>query len=268
MAVIAHLSDLHFGREDPRLVEALVRDLAAARPDLLAVSGDLTQRARGREFAAARAFLDRIEVPRLVVPGNHDIPLLDLFRRFSRPLARYRRYIADETDPFLATARLAALGVNTARSNVWKNGRLSQAQIDSIRSRFCPLPADVFKVLVAHHPFLPPPDDPAPPLVGRGPEALRVAEECGVDLILSGHLHRGFTGDIRAHHVTMRRSILVAQAATATSHRTRNEANGYNLIRFDSPQLEFTQLAWDGQAFRPTRRARYERLGADWRPLV
>jgi 3',5'-cyclic AMP phosphodiesterase CpdA len=267
MAVIAHVSDLHFGREDPRLVEALVRDLTAARPDLLAVSGDLTQRARRIEFAAARAFLDRIEVPRLVVPGNHDIPLVDLVRRFSRPLGRYRRYIAEETDPFLATAHFAALGVNTARSNVWKNGRLSVAQIDSIRSRFCPLPPEVFKVLVAHHPFLPPPDDPAPALVGRGPEALVVAEECGVDLILSGHLHRGFTGDIRAHHVTIRRSILVAQASTATSHRTRNEANGYNLIRYVFPQLEFTQLAWDGQAFRPTRHVSYEKLGTDWRPV-
>jgi 3',5'-cyclic AMP phosphodiesterase CpdA len=266
VALIAHLSDLHFGREDPRLVDALVEDVERLRPDLVAVSGDLTQRARDREFASARAFLNRMAVPRLVVPGNHDIPLFDVLRRFARPLSRYRAYIGEETNPFVATAQFAVMGVNTARSNVWKNGRVSAGQIDAIRARFCPLPPEVFKVLVAHHPFLPPPDDPTPALVGRGKEALEVAEACGVDVILSGHLHRGFTGDIRAHHVTIRRSILVAQAGTATSHRTRNEPNGYNLIQFESPHLDFTQLLWDGRRFQPVRGAAYDRVGTDWQP--
>jgi 3',5'-cyclic AMP phosphodiesterase CpdA len=230
------------------------------------VSGDLTQRARRSEFEAARAFLERVQATPLVVPGNHDIPLFDLVRRFAAPLRRYRRLISPDTDPFVVSERFAALGVNTARSNVWKNGRISRGQIEAIRSRLCPLPSRVFKLLVSHHPFLPPPDDPSPPLVGRGLEALRAAEACGVDLILSGHLHRGFTGDIRAHHVAIRRSILVAQAGTATSRRRRGQPNAYNLIRYDAPRLEFTELAWDGGVFAPDRRAAYQKVGTDWMP--
>ena len=130
MSVIAHISDLHFGAESPEIVEGLVSDLTVLKPALIAVSGDLTQRARPQEFMAARAFLDRMVIPRLVVPGNHDIPLFDLLSRFGRPLGRFRRYINEDVDPFFQTADLAVLGINTARSNTWKEGRVSEAQVD------------------------------------------------------------------------------------------------------------------------------------------
>ena len=102
---------------------------------------------------------------------------------------------------------------------------------------------------MTHHPFLPPPGDPSPPLVGRAAEALQAAEACGVDLVLAGHLHRGYTGDIRTHHVGIRRGILVAQAGTAISHRVRNEANSYNVIRLSPQRLGFALRVWDGQGF-------------------
>ena len=185
------------------------------------VSGDLTQRARRRQFQAARAFLDRFPAPVLVVPGNHDIPLFDLARRFFRPLGRYRSLVTADLAPLFHDDEVAVLGVNTARSNVWKSGRLSLDQIDGIRARLSPLPPRVFKVLVTHHPFVPPPGTRAHRVVGRGLQALQVAEACGVDLLLAGHLHVGWSGDVRAHHLTIRRSILVVQAGTATSLRVR-----------------------------------------------
>jgi 3',5'-cyclic AMP phosphodiesterase CpdA len=266
MTTIAHISDLHFGAESPAVVEGLVADLASVGPALVAVSGDLTQRARRGEFAAARRFLDRIAAPKLVVPGNHDIPLFDVVTRFTRPLARFRRYIDADVDPFFATDAVAVLGVNTARSNTWKNGRVSPEQIDAVRQRLCALAPSVVKVLVTHHPFLPPPGDPSPPLVGRAGEALRAAEECGVDVLLAGHLHLGYTGDIRTHHVDIRRSMLVAQAGTATSHRIRNEPNSYNLIRLHPQRLGFSLRLWDGTAFVETRSVEYVKNGADWQP--
>jgi 3',5'-cyclic AMP phosphodiesterase CpdA len=263
-ATLAHISDLHFGAESPEVVEGLLRDLVSVQPSLVAVSGDVTQRARRKEFAAARHFLDRIPAPRLVVPGNHDIPLFDIVSRFARPLARFRRYINEEVDPFFSTDVMAVLGMNTARSNTWKDGRVSPAQIDELRRRLGPLPPHVLKVLVTHHPFLPPPGDPSPPLVGRASEALRAAEECGVDLVLAGHLHRGYTGDIRTHHVDIQRTILVAQAGTATSHRIRNEANSYNLIRFSPERLRFSLRVWDGRQFQEIRLVEYVKHGLDW----
>src|SRR2546421_621876 len=116
MRILAHISDLHFGTESSPVVEGLLADLLAARPHLLVVSGDLTQRARTDQFAAARAFLDRVPFPQLIVPGNHDIPLYDVGRRFLRPLHRYRRLITPELSPTFYDDELAVLGVNTARS--------------------------------------------------------------------------------------------------------------------------------------------------------
>jgi 3',5'-cyclic AMP phosphodiesterase CpdA len=265
MTTVAHISDLHFGAESPEIVDGLLEDLVSVEPSLVTVSGDLTQRARREEFAAARRFLDRIPSPKLVVPGNHDIPLFDLLTRFTRPLARFRRYIGENLDPFFATDAVAVLGMNTARSNTWKNGRVSAAQIDDLQRKLGPLPAHVLKVLVTHHPFLPPPGDPSPPLVGRAAEALQAAEACGVDLMLAGHLHRGYTGEIRTHHVGIRRAILVAQAGTATSHRIRNEANSYNVIRLSPQRIGFSLRVWDGKAFLEARVVEYTKSGADWR---
>jgi 3',5'-cyclic AMP phosphodiesterase CpdA len=263
---LAHISDLHFGTESPEIVEGLLVDLLSVEPSLVVVSGDLTQRARNTEFSAARAFLDRIRFPKLVVPGNHDIPLFDLVTRFARPLARFRHHIDLDVNPFFATDSVAVLGLNTARSNTWKNGRLSRAQIDEIQRRMCPLPPSVFKILVTHHPFLPPPGDPSPPLVGRAAAALETAEACGVELVLAGHLHRGYTGDIRTHHAHVRRPILVAQAGTATSRRTRDEANSYNVIRLSPQRVAFSIRVWDGRSLEEARVVEYEKTETDWQP--
>jgi 3',5'-cyclic AMP phosphodiesterase CpdA len=268
MNTLAHISDLHFGAESPAVVLGLLEDLAALEPSLVVVSGDLTQRARRKEFVAARRFLDLVRAPKLVVPGNHDIPLFDVVTRFVRPLARFRHYIGEDVDPFLSMDALAILGMNTARSNTWKDGRLSAAQIDGLRRRFCPLPPQVLKVLVTHHPFLPPPGDPSPPLVGRAAEALQAAEACGIDLVLAGHLHHGYTGDIRTHHAAIKRAILVAQAGTATSHRLRNEANSYNVIRVSPERLGFMLRVWDGTRFQEARFVEYVKSGSDWQPLL
>src|SRR5438045_8810323 len=147
MPVIAHISDLHFGTEDPAIAQGLLEDLAQVQPNLVVNSGDLTQRARVRQFIAARTFLDRIPFPQLTVPGNHDIPLYDMTRRFLAPLARYRRYIAKDLCPMFQTEQLAVMGVNTARSFTWKNGRISLDQIGQIRSAFCAVPFALFKSL-------------------------------------------------------------------------------------------------------------------------
>jgi len=115
MRKLAHISDLHFGRIDEAVVEALLADLRSLGPDLIVVSGDLTQRGHRHQFQAARAFLDRFEAPYLVVPGNHDIPGVNMLARFAAPFARYQRYIERDMRPLHLDAEIAVLGLNTAR---------------------------------------------------------------------------------------------------------------------------------------------------------
>nr|WP_211114414.1 metallophosphoesterase family protein [Azospirillum rugosum] len=248
---MAHISDLHFGRIDPRVVEGLLADLTARRPDLIVISGDLVQRAKVSHFRQARAFLQRLPFPYLVVPGNHDIPVYNVVRRFLNPLGNYKRYISKDLSPFHIDSEIAVLGINTARSVImdFSEGRMNKAQIRRVREVFCEVPNTVFKVLFTHHPFLPPPDAPNTKLVGRAKMALPALETCGVDLLLAGHLHRAYSGDIMTHHTQVARSILVAQASTATSTRLRNEANAYNLITIAPPRVTFEVRSWEGAAF-------------------
>jgi 3',5'-cyclic AMP phosphodiesterase CpdA len=264
MATIAHISDLHFGTEDPAVAQGLIDDLVQIQPTLVVNSGDLTQRARVRQFIAARTFLDRIPFPQLTVPGNHDIPFYDVMMRFFSPLSRYQQYITADLAPRFETDQFAVLGVNTARSATWKNGRISIEQINQIKDTFCTLPFAQFKVLVTHHPFVPPPDDPSPALVGRGPQAMDVLDSCGADLLLAGHLHRHYSADAKTHHVRIKRTILVAQAGTATSHRRRNEPNAYNLITVIPPEVEIQVRTWTGQRFEPLTATRYTKIENHW----
>lgn len=233
------------------------------------VSGDLTQRARRAEYHAAAAYLARMPAPTLVVPGNHDVPLYDVARRFLAPLGRYRAAIGENPCPRFADEELAVLGLNTARSFTWKDGAISPEQVETLRAWGREAPPRAFRVLVTHHPFLPPEERPHERIVGGADEALRAAQEAGVELLLAGHLHQGYTGDARAHHVTLERSILVAQAGTATSTRRRGEANTYNLLEIDPaiPQVVIEVRGWNGALFEATLRTAYAKdaTGA-WRP--
>jgi 3',5'-cyclic AMP phosphodiesterase CpdA len=269
MRTIAHISDVHFGRTDPAVVEGLITDLADRGPSLLVVSGDFTQRARERQYAAAARFLQRLPSPQLVVPGNHDIPLFDLVRRFFFPLERYRRHITKDLRPVYQDEELFVLGINTARSFTHKSGWISEEQLLDVKTRVCKQPPDVFKVVVTHHPFIPPPRDPRADVIRRGPEYIDEMEDCGVDMLLAGHLHLAYHDDLRAHYKSAKRSILSVQAGTATSTRRRGEPNAYNWITV-TPGAEglctVAVRAWNAAegCFEESLVTRYNRVHGEW----
>jgi 3',5'-cyclic AMP phosphodiesterase CpdA len=263
---IAHISDLHFGRHVERLAGALLGDLARLDLDLIAISGDLTQRARSAEFARAQRFIAELPVRAIIVPGNHDVPLYHMANRAFRPLHRYRKYITTERQPFYADDEIAVLGIDTARSLTISGGRISELQIAEISAIFSHVPPNCFKILVTHHPMMPPPGAPDRPIVGRAGAALRAIEAAGVDLLLAGHYHESFTADIRSHHLTIKRSILVVQAGTAISTRLREAENNYNLLEIDPPFLTCTIRSWTGEEFAATSSETYERTDGHWVP--
>ena len=273
MARIAHLSDVHFGAHDSAVVAGAEEWLAERRPDLVVVSGDFTQRARVEQYRLAGAFMDRLGAAGLAtlgVPGNHDVPLYDVVRRFARPLHRYRRYIDDELCPWFENERLAVLGINTARSLTVKDGRINHEQMALIRERFRDVPEERTKILVTHHPLFAMPigeEGALTKVVGRHQDALQAVCEAGVHILLAGHFHRSFSGSAR-EMVRNAGPALVIQAGTATSTRLRaGEAQSFNLIGADAnDEVDVQAIEWDGARFRGAGHACFTFDGDNWYP--
>jgi 3',5'-cyclic AMP phosphodiesterase CpdA len=245
MRIIVHISDTHFGRINYAVIDRLRETIVGINPDLIVVSGDLTQRARSHQFQEARAFLDSLPQPQIVVPGNHDVPLHNVFMRFLSPLRKYKKYITGDLQPFYADEEIAVMGINTARSFTVKGGRINEEQAALIREKFCGLKDEMLKAVVTHHPFDVPEGFDEGDIVGRAKKTMRRIAECGVDLFLAGHIHMGHTGDTaKRYDVGAGRPALIVQAGTATSTRGRGQTNSFNVIEFDHPHLKFKRMDW------------------------
>lgn len=254
MTRIAQVSDVHFGSEDPVTTQSLIDELNAASLDLVILSGDLTLAARNDEFRRAREFIDALHAPTLSVPGNHDITPFNIPERMLAPYRRWRRHVGPSLEPSWTNGDVAVVGLNTARRMRfkldWSLGSLSRGQIAGLGRRFRATGPSAFRIIVAHHPFLPEEgvnlDDRPHAIVHRAQRALRAFVDERVDIVLAGHLHRTYAAHFAtpenvtttvteagepAHRVT------VIQAGTALSSRTRNEANSYNLIQISDHRL-------------------------------
>ncbi len=266
MRTLVHLSDLHFGRTDRKVLEPLLATIAAIRPDVVVVSGDLTQRARAAEFRAARDFLARIEAPMIVVPGNHDVPLYRVWERFLSPLGKFKRYFGRDLTPSFVDAEIAVVGINTARSLTVKHGRINKEQMAAIHLLLDPIDEAVTKIVVTHHPFDLPDDPGDVRLVGRAREAMEVFARCGVDILLAGHFHTSRSGDTSARHEISGYSALVVQAGTATSTRGRGEENSFNVLRVTKDEAIVERRAWQPEtaAFAVAGSERFVSEGSRW----
>jgi 3',5'-cyclic AMP phosphodiesterase CpdA len=268
MARLVHLSDLHFGAHDPVLVEAVERKIDEIAPELVVISGDFTQRARTEQFQEACRFLERLrdaghEV--LAVPGNHDVPLYDVLRRFLSPLTRYMRYIDDTLCPMQEIPGATVLGINTARSLTFKDGRINEDQVRFIQETFERSDPNSTRILVTHHPlFALQIGESVTRAVGRSELALDAIGDAGVDMLLAGHNHDASVHSAR-DLVTRAGPALVVQAGTATSTRVREQSQSFNRIEVDGPAITVTVESWNGSDFAAQDAQRYEREDDHWR---
>lgn len=249
MSLILQISDTHFGTEVPAVVEALLALTRDLPPDLVVYSGDVTQRARPREFAAARAFLERIGAPHvLTLPGNHDIPLFNLALRVFAPYANFAACFGDDLEPSFESDELLVLGVNTTRARFHTDGEVSRAQIERVSRRLRGARPEQLRVVVTHQPvYVSRPQDRKDLLRGHD-EALPAWSSAGADVVLGGHIH---LPQIHSLRLGLPRALWCVQAGTATSSRVRWEApNSLNLIRYVRPSLpaeapRCTMERWD-----------------------
>ncbi|QEI05710.1 metallophosphoesterase [Pigmentiphaga aceris] len=248
MTAILHISDPHFGTERPSVLDALNTFITDCRPELVILSGDVTQRARRSQFESARRFITQLPAPALVIPGNHDIPLYNLPMRWLSPYANYRRALGPDLEPIYESDRILAIGLNTTRPARHKDGEVSAEQIERVAKRLATARPGQLRLVALHHPVRAKVESDLSNLLHGREAAMAAWVDAGADLLLAGHIHLPYVMPLA------RRDSRVAwavQAGTALSSRVRGEvSNSVNLIRHDPADLTQPCLVerWDYDA--------------------
>lgn len=273
MTTIVHLSDTHFGTEVPMVVEAALRAVRALRPDAVVVSGDITQRARRREFRRASGFMAALPAcPKIIIPGNHDIPLFNVFARLLAPYANYE-YAFGPCESAWCNEEVRIVGFNSTDRMRHTRGALASS---AIASRMAPMPATDGSLLIAclHQPLHTAWAEDRPEILIDASRIARDFSERSVDLALSGHVHVPLATTTRGVFPALGRHFVLAGAGTAVSHRTRPGApNSFNVVHIErsggSQVINVTLHCFDGQkrgfVAQPPRR--FGRVADGWTPL-
>lgn len=261
MLTILHGSDLHFGRPfDPVIGRAFQEAADAAEADLIVISGDFTQRAKETEYQEARSYLDALpDVPVVVTPGNHDVPLYRVAERLFDPFRNYRKWMSDDLNTVTRVPGAVVVALNSAAPRrAIVNGRIDEEQLDFAAAAFEEAGEGEARIIVSHHHFAPAPDYEGDRALPRAREILDAFESMGVELILGGHLHRAYIGNSLDVYPGADRShgIIIVQSGTTTSRRGRareQTKNSYNLVRVREHHVEITHFMHFGEldAFAP-----------------
>ncbi|UPG95529.1 metallophosphoesterase family protein [Luteibacter aegosomatissinici] len=235
MSLLIQISDPHFGTERPDVVAALNTLITSMAPDLVILSGDVTQRARRAQFDAAHRFIASYDRPTLAIPGNHDVPLLNVFARVFNPFAGYRRVFGNDLEPVHANADALVIGVNTVRARRHKNGEVSGAQIERVSARLRSADAGQLRIVVTHQPVHVIREKDIANLLINHEAAIKAWAAAGADLVLGGHIHLPYVRPLNNGTRQLARELWSVQAGTATSTRIREGiSNSVHVIRHDA----------------------------------
>ena len=241
--------------------------VAELRPDLVVVSGDLTQRAKPLQFQEARALVERIVVPTLVVPGNHDVPLYRVWERLFSPYGAYRSHFSTETEPIYRDDQMLVVGVNSAHGLTFTQGRIRKSRLERLERQFAEEPQGVLKVAVIHHLLVPPPGFGHQDILTNAGRTVEVLTRCGVELVLSGHYHQAFVASSEEFYPAGRPDLWVLASGTSSSSRGRAAERGKNScfsIDVEPGKIVVTHWRWVDErgGFRPRAIHRFGRHGA------
>lgn len=255
MSVILHLSDTHFGTEQAEVPAALLHLAQEVRPDIAILSGDVTQRARRGQFDAARRFMDSLAAPvKLVIPGNHDIPLFNIFARMFNPYGNYRRVFGKALAPGFSSQDVLVIGVNTTRPWRHADGEVSAKQIEHVSQQLRSASPEQLRIVAVHQPVYVERESDKENLLHGHQQAVEAWAAAGADLILSGHIHLAYIRNLAEKMQNVTRAFWIVSAGTAISTRIREgKPNSVNLIRYQPAQprtCQVERLDFDASASR------------------
>ena len=220
MTVLLQISDPHFGTERPEVVDALERFVHELRPGVLLLSGDITQRATAAQFAAARAFVDRLAVPTaLAIPGNHDIPLFNVMGRLFSPYAHRARAFGNALEPEYENNDVLVLAVNATRWYRHADGEISAAQAKRVAHRVAAARPGLWRIIVVHQPIAVTREQDRHNRLHDHEAAARRWAAAGADMVVGGHIHLPFVLPLRERWPNLPRAVWAVQAGTAVSRR-------------------------------------------------
>jgi 3',5'-cyclic AMP phosphodiesterase CpdA len=249
MSVLLQISDTHFGTEQPPVVSALIELTRHIRPEIVVLSGDITQRARRAQFAAARRFVDRLATPVLCIPGNHDIPLFNIVARTFAPYANYVRCFGPDLEPQFESEAFLILCVNTTRPSRHKDGEVSEQQVERIASLLRRASRDQVRIVVTHQPVHITRAEDEQNLLHGYELAVRSWSDAGADVVMGGHIHLPYVRAISDRFADLPRKIWAVQTGTAVSWRIRGRTpNSVNVLRHTPGDLVCSIERWDFHA--------------------
>lgn len=242
---IIHLSDLHFGTEIPQVVDALLMEIHATQPDLIIISGDLTQRATTNQFKVAQEFIKKLQVKKIIcVPGNHDITFYNLIERFLYPFHKYQQYIEKNLQTELKMNNLALLAINSATPFTAMNGYISPSQLREVDKFFSEQPTHFIKIVVMHHNLI---HSEQHKIINNAEKVLECFAKANVNLVLSGHLHHSY---IEQPNIDgLQQPMYLITAGTATSKRLGQQPNSFNLLLIEDSHIKITVKEYKDSKF-------------------
>jgi 3',5'-cyclic AMP phosphodiesterase CpdA len=250
MSTLIQISDPHFGTEQPPVVAALLAFVRRVQPMAAVLSGDITQRARRAQFAAARRFVDQLGIPHcLVIPGNHDIPLFNFVARVFFPYAGFERVFGPVLEPQLECEAFLLICLNTTRPSRHKDGEISDEQIERVAQQLRGANGSQLRIVVTHQPVHVLRESEVHNRVHGYLQAVKTWVDAGADIIMGGHIHLPYVAPLGEHFPELSRRCWAVQAGTAVSHRVRaHHPNSVNLIHFSAGSGQCSVERWDYDA--------------------
>ncbi|MFC7292679.1 metallophosphoesterase family protein [Hirschia litorea] len=244
--VLVQIADIHFGAEHEAAIKSAIGQINEIAPDAIIVCGDLTQRGKRSEFSDAKNWLTHFDFPILVVPGNHDTPLLNLWTRMRSAFARYHEFFDTISSP-ISVSHGKITGLNTARGwqvrRNWAEGSVNLDALDNVLKQGSDAEKQPF-ILACHHPFLSPPKAPMVTATRRGILASGRIAEAGVEILLTGHVHTPSATVYRE-----KSGQYLAISAGTLSTRLREYPPSFNVLNIDDEYISVSVYAFNGIEF-------------------